>query len=63
MNFNIICTEDDKDKINDRKVKFTIKQVFSDWWNLFLNSFSNLKIRNVVYKNVKKYFFGWTKKI
>jgi len=60
MNFNIICTEDDKnfikykDKINDRKVKFTIKQVFSDWWNLFLNNFSNLKIRDVVYKNVKK---------
>ena len=60
MNFNIICTEDDKDflkykdKIKDRTVKFTIKQIFSDWWNSFLNNFSNLNIRNIVHKNVKK---------
>ena len=46
MNFNIICTEDDKDflkykdNIKDRTVKFTIKQIFSDWWNSFLPSFA-----------------------
>ena len=37
MNFNIICTENDKnfikykDIIKNRKVNFTIKQIFSDW--------------------------------
>ena len=60
MKFNIICTQDDdnynlyKDKVNNRKVIFHIKDIFLDNWNNFLNSYPNLKIRDVVYKNVKK---------
>ena len=60
MNINIICTEDDKDyykykeKVNNRKIIFTIKQIFSDWWNSFLNTYPDLNIRDTVHKNVKK---------
>ena len=60
MNTNIICTQDDKefdkykDIVKERKVKFTIKQIFKDWWNSFLNDHPNFKIRDVVFKNVKK---------
>ena len=60
MNFNLICTQDDPDfckyenAAKERKVKFTIKQIFRDWWNSFLNVHQNYNIRDVVYKNVKK---------
>lgn len=51
----IICTETEKelykfkDKINSRKGNFTIKQIFKDWWNKFLNNYPNLNIRNTVF--------------
>ena len=72
MNTNIICTQDDKefdkykDIVKERKVKFTIKQIFKDWWNSFLNDHPNFKIRDVVFKNCKyqklklKHTFGLT---
>lgn len=56
----IICTENDKDfikykdKVNNRKVKFTIKQIFLDWWSKFLETYPHLKIRDVVYSNVNR---------
>lgn len=40
----IICTENDRDfikheaKIKNRKTIFTIKQIFKDWWNKFLEA-------------------------
>lgn len=56
----IICTENDvefykfKDKVRDRKVHFTIKQIFNDWWKAFLSSFPNINIRSTVFSNVNK---------
>lgn len=56
----ILCTQNDKefnnykDLINRKKVVFTIKQIFSDWWNLFISQFPNIKIRNVVFKTVDR---------
>ena len=56
----IICTEKDKDfikykdKVNNRKVIFTIKQIFKDWWNKFLDVNKNANIRDVVFSNVEK---------
>ena len=56
----IICTENDKDfykfkdKVNNRKVIFTIKQIFKDWWNKFLVTYPNLNIRDVVFLNVER---------
>lgn len=56
----IICTENDKDfdkyrnKVEDRKVHFTIKQIFSDWWKKFLIQYPNIKIRDVVFSNVNR---------
>lgn len=56
----IICTENDKnfckfkDKVNNRKVVFTIKEIFSDWWNKFLEAYPKIKIRDVVYSNIDK---------
>jgi predicted RNA-binding Zn-ribbon protein involved in translation (DUF1610 family) len=56
----ILCTENDKDfelykyKVKDKKVHFTIKQIFKDWWNKFLESYPNLNIRNVVFTNVER---------
>lgn len=56
----IICTENDKnfykfkDNINNRKVKFTIKQIFKDWWSKFLDTYPHLNIRDVVFSNVQK---------
>lgn len=58
--FMVICTENDKDfikfkyKINKRKIIFTIKQIFKDWWNMFLDTYPNLNIRNVGFSNIKK---------
>lgn len=56
----IICNENDKDfikyesKVKNRKTIFTIKQIFKDWWNKFLEEYPNLNIRNVVYSNVDR---------
>ena len=56
----ILCTENDKifikykDKVKNRKVIFTIKQIFKDWWNKFLDAYPNLNIRNVVFLNVER---------
>lgn len=56
----IICTELDKnfirfkDKIKNRKVIFTIKQIFKDWWKNFLDTYPNFNIRPVVFSNVDK---------
>ena len=56
MKENIICTEDDKDfalykdKVNDRKVKFKIKNIFKDHWNNFVNTYKDITIRDVVFK-------------
>lgn len=56
----IICTERDsnfvlyKDKVEDRKVRFTIKQIFRDWWTRFLEDNPHLDIRDVVFKNVER---------
>lgn len=56
----ILCTENDKefilykDKVKNRKTMFTIKQIFKDWWNRFLEKYPNLNIRNVVFSNVER---------
>lgn len=56
----IICTENDsnfiqfKDKIENKKVVFTIKSIFNDWWEKFLSAYPNIKIRDVVFKNVDR---------
>lgn len=56
----IICTENDaefykfKNNVNDRKVHFTIKQIFKDWWKSFLSNFPNINIRSTVFNNVNK---------
>lgn len=56
----IICTENDenfikyKNIVKNRKVIFTIKEIFKDWWQLFLKTYPNLKIRDVVFKNVDR---------
>lgn len=56
----IICTELDKnfihfeDKVKNRKGSFTIKQIFKDWWNKFLDIYPNLNIRPIVFSNVDK---------
>ena len=56
----IICTENDKDfikyevKVKNRKTIFTIKQIFKDWWNKFLETYPNINIRDVVFTNVNR---------
>lgn len=56
----ILCTENDKDfikykdKVKNRKVLFTIKQIFKDWWYKFLDTYPNLNIRPIVFSNVNK---------
>ncbi len=56
----IICTENDRNfikyeaKIKNRKTIFTIKQIFKDWWNKFLEAYPNINIRDVVFTNVSK---------
>ena len=58
----IICTENDekfniyKDRINNRKVIFTIKQIFNDNWNKFLFDNPNIKICDIIYYNVNRMF-------
>jgi len=56
----IVCTEDDKDfylykdRITNRKVRFSIKQIFIDHWNEFLITFPHISIRDVVLSSVEK---------
>ena len=56
----IICTENDKEfikyesKVKNRKTIFTIKQIFKDWWNKFLEAYPNIKIKDVVFSNVDR---------
>lgn len=56
----ILCTQNDKefnnykDLIKRKKVVFTIKQIFSDSWDLFISQFQNIKIRNIVFKTVDR---------
>lgn len=56
----ILCTENDsdfikyKDKVKNKKVTFTIKEIFQDWWSNFLKAYPNLNIRDVVFSNVEK---------
>lgn len=56
----IICTENDRDfikyeaKVKNRKTIFTIKQIFKDWWNKFLEAYPNISIRDVVFTNVSR---------
>lgn len=51
----ILCTENDsdfvkyKDKVKNKKVTFTIKEIFQDWWSNFLKAYPNLNIRDVVF--------------
>jgi len=56
----VICTENDKDfkeyeeRVKNRKVVFTIKQIFIDWWDKFLIEFPNIIIRDIVMESVDK---------
>mgnify|MGYP002624258865 CR=1 FL=1 len=56
----ILCYENDKEfvkyekSIKNRKAKFTIKEIFKDWWNKFLENYPNLNIRSVVFVNVTR---------
>lgn len=56
----IICTKNDRDfikyeaKVKNRKTIFTIKQIFKDWWNKFLEAYPNISIRDVVFTNVSR---------
>lgn len=40
--------------INDRNIKFRLKDIFSDHWDSFIEAYSNLDIRSVIHKEVKK---------
>ncbi|MDD4795580.1 MAG: transposase zinc-binding domain-containing protein, partial [Bacilli bacterium] len=56
----IICTEDDvnfklyKDRVQNRKVVFTIKQIFADHWQKFVETYPNITIRDVVFSSIEK---------
>ena len=56
----LLCTENDRefinyeDKIKNRKTIFTIKRIFKDWWNKFLENYPNINIRDVVFNNVER---------
>ena len=60
---NIICTEDDidfalyNDKVNDRKVRFKIKDILKDHWDNFINKY---KRRYLLYLHrVLKTYLIW----
>lgn len=40
--------------INDRSIKFRLKDIFSDYWDNFIKDNPNLNIRDVVFKEVDK---------
>ena len=48
---SIICSQDDilfkkyENQINDKKVKYHIKDIFEEHWNKFLKSYPNINIR------------------
>lgn len=43
-----------KNKVKDKKTRFTIKEIFEDWWNKFCDKYENIKIRDVVIKNLDR---------
>ncbi len=43
-----------KDRVENRKVTFTIKEIFQDWWTNFLKTYPNLTIRDGVFSNVER---------
>ena len=57
---SIICTQDDilfkqyENHINDKKVKYHIKDIFGDHRNKFLKSYPNITIRETVFDNINK---------
>ena len=57
----IVCTGNDKefalykDKVNDRKVKFHIKNIFNDHWDDYKIKFSNRNRRPVIDKVIDKF--------
>ena len=57
---SIICTQDDilfkqyENHINDKKVKYHIKDIFKDHWNKFFKSYPNINIRETVFDNINK---------
>ena len=57
---SIICIQDDilfkqyENHINDKKVKYHIKDIFEDHWNKFLKSYPNITIRETVFENINK---------
>ena len=57
---SIICIQDDilfkqcENHINDKKVKYHIKDIFEDHWNKFLKSYLNITIRETVFENINK---------
>lgn len=57
---SIICTQDDilfkkyKNNINDKRIKYHIKDIFGDHWNKFLKSYPNITIRETVFDNINK---------
>ena len=57
---SIICSQDDilfkqyENHINDKKVKYHIKDIFKDHWNKFLKSYPNINIRETVFDNINK---------
>jgi len=56
----VVCTENDKEfslyanRVKNRKVIFTIKQIFIDHWQSFLDAHPNITIRDVVFSSVEK---------
>ena len=40
--------------IKDRNIKFRLKDIFSDHWDNFIETYSNFDIRPVIHKEVKK---------
>lgn len=59
--FMIICTQKDKDfylykdKVNDHKVYFHIKDIFLDHWNNYLFKFAHRKRRPIIDKTINKF--------
>ena len=57
---SIICSQDDilfkkyENNINDKRVKYHIKDIFGDHWNKFLKSYPNITIRETVFDNINK---------
>ncbi len=52
-----------KSRIENKKTRFTIKQIFEEWWDKFINKYKDIKVRDVVIKNVDKMLKCKTKNI